>query len=96
MLRDPLLACEGNRGRYTVTVSPPAGRRPVNPRARNCPGTAVPGPVRGSASGHWAGDSPSRPNRSGLRSSSVVALYLIVAMTTRQGLKVRAQLDQGY
>jgi hypothetical protein len=33
MLRDPLLACEGNRGRYTVTVSPPAGRRSVNPRA---------------------------------------------------------------
>jgi hypothetical protein len=54
----------GDKGPYTVTVSPQAGRRPVNPRARNCPGTAVPGPVRGSASGHWAGARLSRPNRS--------------------------------
>ena len=97
MLRDLLLPCDWeDKGPYTVTVSAPTGRRPVNPRARNCPGTAVPGPVRGSASGHWAGARLSRPNRSGLRSSSVVALYLIAAMTTRQGLKVRAQLDQGY
>ncbi len=49
-LRDPCRAI-GDKGSYTVTVSPPTGRRPVSPRARNCPGTAVPGPVRGRASG---------------------------------------------
>jgi hypothetical protein len=85
MLRDPLLACEGNKGRYTVTVSPPAGRRPVNPRARNCPGTAVPGPVRGSASGSGLVPALSRPNRSGLRSSSVVALLGLASLPGARG-----------
>jgi hypothetical protein len=85
MLRDPLLACEGNRGRYTVTVSPPAGRRPVNPRARNCPGTAIPGPVRGSASGSGLVTVLSRPNRSGHRGSSVVAPLGLASLPGARG-----------
>ena len=49
MFRGPLLSCDWrHKGPYTVTVSPLSERRPVNPRTRNCPGTAEPGPVRGA------------------------------------------------
>jgi hypothetical protein len=97
MLRDLLLPCDWeDKGPYLSPYlhRPGAGQSTLG--RGTAPALAVPGPVRGSASGHWAGARLSRPNRSGLRSSSVVALYLIAAMTTRQGLKVRAQLDQGY
>ncbi len=43
----------GDKGPYTVTVYLWTGRGAAAPRARNCPGTAAPGPVRGNASGHW-------------------------------------------